>query len=465
MPRVNKKKRSRLDQRWSSAALYSSNSSSEDDTTDLVVEPSPARTSRHFSTTTTSSKGNLCSSSQRDALTSSHSSLTRTLSETRTGTRGGVRGGVRAGGVVGSSCQLNPLGQREVPGPALVPEEGEGEEGEIDGCPVINNWLVDDLGESSHGGRRGRGRRDASVERESRALLGLSGGSSATGGSGLHKPRPTTKPTHRRKPASSAAASTSRSGSRRTLESNVMSGSLTTCNTDTGERTGRGRREGEGGGTGSTPILPSVAMIESSESDTEEEYRAWKKYQLTQTKTTDSPARDSHAHLAPTHPSIPSTPISSPSSYPASCPSPAHLRIRVRIENCTYLIPCPAMLDGRDTPISWLTAKASERYFSQRERRPSLELMLMDGASLCPTDAVTHVLRQDEMVVGVVKQWLAPPLAECYRKACVDAGRGEKHLCVRCVGDIAVIFEVEFESRREEELGTNFFRLSFGAKF
>lgn len=308
---------------------------------------------------------------------------------------------------------FNPLEQMEVPGPALIPEKSEMEEiDEASGCPLVNDWLVDDMGKSPPRMRR---QRDPSVERESRALLGLSANSTAGGGESgrpvrtkLARGKSVTRPgiAGRVDRATTMAGPSSRSsGKGRGVAFSEMDGA---------------KRKGGG----STNYASAVAVIESSDSDTEEEFEAWKRKNSKRITELDSKASGCGEQLSAPH--FPRPPSSSSSTF-----SSTPLRIRVRVENLTYLIPCPSKLEdsNKDTPISWLATQASERYSSQRGKRPVLELTTLDGALLYPADAIGHVLKQDEEVIGVVKTWVCPPLAERYHLACRAAGLG-RYMCM-----------------------------------
>ena len=106
-------------------------------------------------------------------------------------------------------------------------------------------------------------------------------------------------------------------------------------------------------------------------------------------------------------------------------PTESVLRLRVLIEDRTYLVPCPRKVDGLDTTVGWLSLQAAERYCVHQGVRPVLTLTTIDGAHLCPTDAIADVLQNNEEVRGVVEQKELPPLSERYQNACRHAGVGE----------------------------------------
>lgn len=309
---------------------------------------------------------------------------------------------------------FNPLGPpqqaRPPPGPALIPAEEEGVE-EVDeatGCPVVDSWLVDDLGEHAAATMRKKKARDSSVEREFRALIGSScgggGGRGGRGGGGVRQSRGSRHVRSQRPRHFSSSSSSCRiyeSGHKEERALTVENGGVA-CGDGAVERLDTAAA-GRGGG----------ACVISSDSDTEEDFKEWTKRQ--QRNVVNSHTNQVHSLTTSTAP-----------------PLPPPLRIKVRIEGSAYLIPCPLKVDsGKDTTIGWLATQASERYFSQKGKRPVLELTTADGASLCPADPIAHVLEQGQEVVGVVETWSCPPLMERYQIACKNAGVGK---CCNYVG-------------------------------
>ena len=137
--------------------------------------------------------------------------------------------------------------------------------------------------------------------------------------------------------------------------------------------------------------------------------------------STQPAVRSEHTHSLPQSTQRANPPIEH-AQYTTSGP----LRIRVRIESKSHLIPCPRKLqDGSETTVEWLAKQAVERYYTQEGVRPEISLSTVDGALLCLSDPVEHVLGHNEEVVGVVKQWLLPPLPERYQVACKGAQKGE----------------------------------------
>ena len=110
---------------------------------------------------------------------------------------------------------------------------------------------------------------------------------------------------------------------------------------------------------------------------------------------------------------------------------PPLFRVRVKIDSKSYLIPCSRKgPNGLDTTIQWLISQASERHYTQQGlgARPRLSLTTSDGAILCPTDLVSHVLSPDEELVGVVEGWVEETLEESYLAVCKKERVGE---CVK----------------------------------
>ena len=239
---------------------------------------------------------------------------------------------------------FNPLGQVEVP--ALIPEgEEREEEEEEEGYRVLDDWLVDDLGQ------------------------------------------PPPKRRRQRELDEGATGSIQRSGSHQSLR---QSGSG-----------GRKRRKRASGWQ--QPETSVVEINSDSEDDPAPEGR-------TSTDTFGSGVTITSAPLQPS----------------ASVSADAPLRIKVRIEGTSYLIPCPRRTEeGKNTTIAWLAAEAAERYYSQHRVRPQLSLTTVDGALLCPSDTAAHVLQSNEEVVGRVEHWHLPPLSERYQTACRTPGVGE----------------------------------------
>lgn len=257
---------------------------------------------------------------------------------------------------------FNPLGRVEAPGPALVPENlDEGVVDEDFGCPVVDNWLVDDLGPQNR----------------------------VSFGEGMVK-------------------------SKKRVEKRAKSTKTATFDEGTVER------------DNVTAKSPRPVMVSSSEPDSEEDFEQWRRKRRRADEHGQHPSSEQYgstmtSHLRPPAHLDPPSHLNPPSSSSQVPP----LRVKVQIESHCYRIPCPAKIGNKDTPISWLAAQASNRYFSQRGKRPVLELTTMDGASLFEADPISHVLSQGEEVMGVVKDWVFPPLAERYHIACTVAGVGK----------------------------------------
>ena len=222
---------------------------------------------------------------------------------------------------------FNPLGQVEAP--ALIPERDEREEEEEQGYRVLDDWLIDDLGQPPPKRRRQRESEEGSIQSSS-------------------------------------------------------------------DKRRKRRKRGSGWQQAATSV---VEINSDSDDNPDPEGR-------TSTDTFGSGV------------TVTSNPLQPPAS---SSSADAPLRIKVRIEGTSYLIPCP-----HTTTVAWLAAEATERCKLEDCRRPQLmSLETIDGAQLCPGDIVAHVLQNNEEVVGRVEQWHDPPLSERYQTVCRTAGVGE----------------------------------------
>ncbi len=259
----------------------------------------------------------------------------------------------------------NCLGQLEAPGPSLIAEQlveeadeseegrdGGGDERKGPGYRVIDNWLVEDLE-----GKKKKQDRDVCVERESRALLGMTNS----------------------KERERNAASRINSASSATLSS-LSQKAKSLFSEDTRQRN-------------STKPAKNAIIVESSSespdrqeesSDDEAEFQRWKAHKEAQ--STQSHNNTYSTLISTSCSNNVSTPFSGTTSinpYPAhlqsappsSLPLPPPMRVRVRILTSSYRIPCPHLQEGGVvTSVAWLANQAAERYFSQHGRRPVLSL-------------------------------------------------------------------------------------------
>ncbi len=322
----------------------------------------------------------------------------------------------------------NCLGQLEAPGPSLIAEQlveeeedeseegrdGGGDERKRPGYRVIDNWLVEDLEGEKTKRKKKKHDRDVSVERESRALLGMTNA----------------------KERERNAASRINSASSATLSSLSQKSKSLISSEDARQRN-------------STKPAKNAIIVESSSespdrqeesSDDEAEFQRWKAHKEAQ--STQSHNNTYSTLISTSCSNNVSTPFSGTTSinpYPAhlqsappsSLPLPPPMRVRVRILTSSYRIPCPHLQEGGVvTSVAWLANQAAERYFSQHGRRPVLCLTTVDGDSLCQADPVGHVLSQDEEVVGVVQQWFTPPMLERYLVACRTNGTGTENMWI-----------------------------------
>ncbi|XP_051872421.1 tonsoku-like protein [Pristis pectinata] len=127
-------------------------------------------------------------------------------------------------------------------------------------------------------------------------------------------------------------------------------------------------------------------------------------------------------------------PPSSSSSAPSvpqsvNTPVPPSIRVRVKVQESTFLIPVPHSNSEVHT-VSWLADQATQRYYQSCGLRPKLTLK-KEGALLDPQDPIIHVLQSNEEVLADVVSWDLPPLADRYRKACQSLGLAEDGLVLR----------------------------------
>ena len=244
----------------------------------------------------------------------------------------------------------NPLGQVEVP--ALIPVEDEGVGSDGERGRVVDDWLIDDMGQppakrwrvEKSGVRHGSSGGDfPSMQRsKGRLSLGRKGkrSASAASGSGV-------KGGNIRREGSSSSVRSSGS-SRRDDQSVVVPDSDSDDNIMGGDPWEKGFDSASAFGGSVAPRL--------------------------------DPGPPQAGLLSQTFP--PSTTILHPAVEPP-------LRIRVQIEGCTYLIPCPRRTEGGEaTSIRWLEEQASQRYYQQHGVRPQLSLTTTDGALLSTTDPI-----------------------------------------------------------------------------
>lgn len=118
--------------------------------------------------------------------------------------------------------------------------------------------------------------------------------------------------------------------------------------------------------------------------------------------------------------------LSTPSISIANVPSTVKcLRVKVRVEGVSYLVPCPVhQEDGSYTTVEWLASNMADRYFKIYGKRPVLQLLTMESALLCAADSLVDVLQQGEEVQGLVDGWETPALAEHYKTVCSKSKTG-----------------------------------------
>lgn len=119
----------------------------------------------------------------------------------------------------------------------------------------------------------------------------------------------------------------------------------------------------------------------------------------------------------------PTQPILSTTHHPIN----NTIRLKVRIEGMTYLVPCDHYHDNSQlATISSLIDKASDRYMIQNGRKPVLNLTNIEGAFLCPTDNIIDVVQEGEVLLGVVTRWESPALADHYQSVCKKLNTGKE---------------------------------------
>lgn len=357
---------------------------------------------------------------------------------------------------VGGS-RFNPLGQVEGNAPALIPEcdgggsgYGRGQETEGD-CPVIDNWLVDDLSTIERPQSR-RKRQHGSSGREVRPFL-EGNSSSSMSGEGRRK-----RPLQQTSRASSQGVQSSKGRDNRRCTSNERSSKkrktdvIDLSSSDSDERfldsvvateddlmdLDGEARGGQHSSTSqsrtphtyssSTSVNRGLAASNLSENSTHLSHRSNERPPLSNKSHTSS-YRDVRFNSSTVSLTQPST---TPSSHSYTSTNTAHyseqppFRIKVKIESVSYLIPCPRKDEaGYDTTVEWLVSQASERHHKQVGARPRLRLTTSDGAILCPSDPIAHVISENEDVVGVVEEWLEATLEERYQVACRNTRVGE----------------------------------------
>lgn len=99
------------------------------------------------------------------------------------------------------------------------------------------------------------------------------------------------------------------------------------------------------------------------------------------------------------------------------------MRIRVRIQNKTFLIPCGIESDRRT--VSWLLEQTSSRYFNCAGMKPlAMILTNKQGALLSPEDHVYDILSNNEETFVNVESWDLPPLRDRYIACCQNLDYG-----------------------------------------
>ena len=370
---------------------------------------------------------------------------------------------------VGGS-RFNPLGQVEGSAPALIPESDNGGSGcergqETEGdCPVIDNWLVDDMSTIERPlGRRKRPH--GSSGREVRPFLEGNSSSSMSGEGRRKRPLQRTSRASSQGLQSSKGRDTGRCTSNERSSKKRKTDVIDLSSSDSDERfldlvvateddLMDLDREARGGQHNSTSLSRTPRTYSSStsanrgldasnlsENSTHLSRLSNERPPLSNKSLTNS-YRDVRFNSSTVSLTQPPT---TPSSRSYTSTNTAHyseqppFRIKVKIESVSYLIPCPRKNEaGCNTTVEWLVYQASERHYKQVGARPRLRLTTSDGAILCPSDPIAHVISENEEVVGVVEEWLEATLEERYQAACRNARVGEsmhvKVIPTTCMG-------------------------------
>ena len=376
------------------------------------------------------------------------------------------------------SSRFNPLGQVEGCMPALIPENEEEGGGEWHGyslgvddmedCPIIDDWLIDDMSVLEQT-RPNKGKKQlsssyGSSRKEIRSFLeGTSSNSTSASGGGRRK-----RPLQRKDKTTSQERLSSRfeavdeityqqsvsdeqTSKRRRMDSMVVSSSnsderfldsiiiteedlmdfdtTSVSNCDL-QHPSRGNSDKASRGNLDAPHSSSSGnpTRHSSKQQPAPSHHSVSGGHLTSRTHSNSTSAISFSQCHGPSPSntLTTTTNSAFSNNIALYSDLPPLRVRVKIECKSYLIPCPRKgADGLDTTVGWLITQASERHHAQEGVRPKLSLTTLDGALLCPSDPLIHVLSPNEEVVGVVKGWQEATLEESYQAACKNAGVGE----------------------------------------
>ena len=355
-------------------------SDDEDDNCD-GVSFAPQSPHRWGGRSSTSGSDPLRASSRKEPFTSK--SIARQNSRTNSGSTSLVRHN-NIDNVTKSRQLKRPFAQQEDAPPALIPEDRVESSITTGAYPVIDHWLKDDVG-CRHQTKKRKSRDPFSSSHSQRSSHSSSGGTKGTlslrdlrGGVGSTRSR------------------------QRVLYSSVSNVERSTC---AGGQLAESSRDGG-------DLCSDVVTVDSSPESSPHQEHTFTSH--TSHSLTQPPALHVTSRGRTTKSTQPSQPLLLP------------LRIRVRIQSKSYLVPCPAKLPGgSDSTIQWLATQAGERYYTQHGVRPRLSLATSDGALLSGDDVVAHVLQSGEEVEGQVEQWHLPPLPERYQTACATSGLGK----------------------------------------
>ncbi|XP_038644645.1 tonsoku-like protein [Scyliorhinus canicula] len=151
----------------------------------------------------------------------------------------------------------------------------------------------------------------------------------------------------------------------------------------------------------------------------------------TKTVVNNSVPRTSEIIYTPLQPIAPSNSAVTvgPFTPPINSMMPPSIRVRVKVQDNTFLIPIPHS-DSEVRTVSWLAEQATQRYYQMCGLRPKLSLK-KEGALLSPQDPIIHVLQSNEEVLAEVQAWDLPPLVDRYTRACDSLRQAVNGLVLR----------------------------------
>ncbi|XP_046842371.1 tonsoku-like protein [Xenia sp. Carnegie-2017] len=140
-----------------------------------------------------------------------------------------------------------------------------------------------------------------------------------------------------------------------------------------------------------------------------------------------------------------SSPRKSSSFHGVPVSSNPPMRIRVKVNKRTFLIPCPN--DPQRKTIKWLAEQAVFRYHSATGLKPCLSLCTTEGATLSSHDFIVDVLSNNELVNATVESWQLAPLSQRYREACSMLNKDISPVIVDVLDKNDHLSNVEFKDK------------------